>query len=237
MKTKPIIFNTEMVQAISLGYKKQTRRLVPLNVVNLVNDKDVSLENAASYYCPYQPGDQLWVRETWSPDHKNVYPFSSIVYKADYSLWELKEIHEHNHYDLDNPGSECLACQNFKWRPSIHMKKRDSRITLEVTSVKIQRLQDITEDEALAEGCPTCDKCQYPWGDTRSRFGRGVRDDALSNACGGKPWHMCSGSCGGLTATEWFHSYWDIIYCAEDKDYARWVADPYVWVIEFERKI
>ena len=117
------------------------------------------------------------------------------------------------------------------------MKKRDSRITLEVISAKVQKLQDITEEEALSEGCPVCPDCQYPWGDSKNRWGRGAYDDPLSNACGGKPWGRCYGSCCGQSATEWFHSYWDIIYCAEDKDYARWVANPYVWVVEFERKL
>lgn len=235
MKTSPIIFNTEMVQAILAGYKKQTRRLVSHEVVTRIKDRDVFLENAVSYYCPYQLGDQIWVRETWSPDHKNVYPFNSIAYKADYSLRELKEIREHNHDDTDKPGPDCLACQNFKWHPSIHMKKMDSRINLEVTSVGIRRLQDITEDEAEAEGCPVCPNCQYPFGTSISRFGRGVVEDLENYEGGGKPWVTCFGSCDGQTAKEWFHNCWNLIYCAEDKDYARWVANPYVWVVEFKR--
>jgi hypothetical protein len=79
--------------------------------------------------CPYGvPGDRLWVRETWHPSDSG-----PELYAADYDSKE-------------RAGVEA-------WKPSIHMPRRASRITLEVTDVRVERLQDITEDEARAEGC------------------------------------------------------------------------------------
>lgn len=118
MKERPIIFNGEMVRTIIDGRKTQTRRTI----------------NGGDYTpwqpCPFgQPGDHLWVRETWA-EHDEV----EVVYR-----------NPPNWSPLDVPPVD-------KWRPSIHMPHWASRITLEITSVRLERVQDISEEDAKAEG-------------------------------------------------------------------------------------
>ena len=131
MKEHPILFSGPMVRAILEGRKTQTRRVMKLNM-----DGGVYSEPR----CPDGvPGDRLWVRETWAdvrwmqePEH---FP-NGVSYRADCSADSLKLA---EHYGV-------------RWKPSIHMPRWASRITLEVTEVRAQRLQDITEEDARAEG-------------------------------------------------------------------------------------
>jgi hypothetical protein len=140
---KPIIFSTPMVQAILDGKKTQTRRVVKINGCPITSPKE-SLEltkegliyysfcSMSGYYKPLcQPGDILWVRETWSKDENGEY-----VYRANYGTTE----------DDSFPPSM------FKWKPSIHMPREAARIFLRVTDVRVERLQDITDEDAMAEG-------------------------------------------------------------------------------------
>ena len=135
---KPILFNTEMVKAILGGRKTQTRRLRGLGVVNCVtalwkienlegNEYKLSYaKEIITVNCPYgKIGDQLWVRETFA--EKDDY---SIYYKANY-----KDVY-----------------MDVRWKPSIHMPKKYARIFLEITNINIERVQDITQKDALAEG-------------------------------------------------------------------------------------
>ena len=140
---KPIIFSTPMVQAILDGRKTQTRRLIKDK--DITNNFDIDVDGSAYAYinpetgdsCPptaiakYQVGDILWVRETWSKDENGEY-----VYRTNYGTTE----------DDSFPPSV------FKWKPSIHMPREAARIFLLVTNVRVERLQDITEDEAIKEG-------------------------------------------------------------------------------------
>ena len=104
--------------------------------------------------CPYgAAGDRLWVRETWSPDHRHVYPCWSIVYRADGYVDEPVECR--CDYDEKRRGltsADCLKCAGFKWRPSIFMPRGASRLSLDVGSVRVERLHDITDAEATLEG-------------------------------------------------------------------------------------
>jgi hypothetical protein len=140
----PILFDTEMVKAILSGWKTQTRRLFksPLSKAmepahEIWHDGGewiARLKNGQCYrpniVCPYgEPGDLLWVKETWAP------AINAVAYKADYSKSVLSE--------KRNQGL---------WYPSIHMAKKDSRLWLKITDIKAQRIQSITEDEAKAEG-------------------------------------------------------------------------------------
>ena len=144
---KPILFNSEMVRAILTNKKTQTRRVVKLQPQYHPNG-DYWLTNTdywyAKYkpkfetlkkYSKYQPGDILYVRETWANirDWVDVDPdvgmTDGYIYKAN---WRCDE--------------------HPKWRPSIHMPKVAARIILEITDIKIERLQDITSEEAIAEG-------------------------------------------------------------------------------------
>jgi hypothetical protein len=133
MKERPILFNGDMVRAILSGQKMQTRRPVkpPFEIhPNGFITKADKNGRFNPYQCPFgQPADRLWVRETWAPDA------GEILYRA----------------DLDSDESEPI-----QWHPSIHMPRAASRILLEIDESKIERVQDITEDGARAEGvvCP-----------------------------------------------------------------------------------
>ena len=137
MSTKPILFNTEMVRAILGGRKTCTRRLIKHNVDAMLNSPyhkkhpEVEDKQIISKLClpPYQPGDVLYVRETWSEWT------GGYVYKA----WS-------------SPFPQAGAYLGEKWHPSIHMPKDAARIWLKVTEVRVERLQDITIDGIRNEG-------------------------------------------------------------------------------------
>lgn len=143
MASKPILFNTEMVQAILDGRKSMTRRVIKDK--DITNNFDIDVDGSAYAYinpetgdsypptaiAKYQAGDILWVRETWSKDENGEY-----VYRANYGTTE----------DDSFPPSM------YKWKPSIHMPREAARIFLKVTNVKVERLQDIAEEDALKEG-------------------------------------------------------------------------------------
>lgn len=135
MSEKPILFNAEMVRAILDGRKTQTRRIVNTN-----KNKETVLGVAG--YCPYgERGDYLWVRETFGFQVRSYGGGTGeyIVYKA------------------DNPNAikYATACGKkvpVAWKPSIHMPRSFSRINLEIISIRVDRLQDITEEDAVSEG-------------------------------------------------------------------------------------
>ena len=146
-KEKPILFNGDMVRAILDGRKTQTRRPVKIDMANafdpprgkedvsagypLFEDGDGTWHKAVDC-CPFgQVGDRLWVRETWAG-----WQPGSPVFKADGS-------------DITCHKSDHLVSS---WRPSIHMPRWASRITLEITGIRVERVQDISEDDAIAEG-------------------------------------------------------------------------------------
>ena len=161
MKERPIIFSAPMVRAILAGRKTQTRRAVA-NV-----DADGTVWKSRHRYrgvrpmtdappdilewCPYgQPGDRLWVREPFDfipsggPDEPQA---CEIVYWATGSNEPRTAPSEYNP----------MIYGREKVRPSIHMPRWASRITLEVVSVRVERLQDISDPDAMAEGCSTRD--------------------------------------------------------------------------------
>ena len=145
MAIKPILFNTEMVRAILDGRKSCTRRIIKPQWEECPHCKYVHNEYiydkmAENVYCarcgypieperrsPYQPGDILYVRETFIQMAAHTF-----WYKADGKSWMLKAL---------------------RWKPSIHMPKEAARIWLKVTDVRVERLQDMTDDDAEAEGC------------------------------------------------------------------------------------
>lgn len=198
---KPILFSTEMVRANLDGIKTRTRRVVQpqpdedhkffLGVVTCSTDgKNIGScgwgtnENGGSiqYAKPrYRVGDILWVRETWCelPKHK-------YHYRADAGRGTDKEFFE--------------AVTDIKWRPSRYMPKAAARIFLEVTSVRGERVQDITPDEARAEGHPG-----RPFS-TRLPIDPRVHDDA---------------------AMDWYMDLWDHLNAKRGYPYA---SNPWVWV-------
>lgn len=153
-----------------------------------------------------EPGDRLWVRETWSSDFANNYPHERVWYAADND--RRHEIHVSDGVrGIYSPESHEHV--PFRWRPSIHMPHWASRITLEVTGVCIERLQDISETDALAEGIRQHDQ-KNGW----------VNECTLAD---GKR-HFDASAYG------MFQQVWADINGAES-----WDANPWVWVVEFKR--
>lgn len=143
----PILFNTKMVRAILDGRKTCTRRLVKFlpgenpQWTGYIKD-ELMLYNGKNEPCirkaPYQVGDVLYVRETWSEWT------DGYLYKA----W-------------NSPFPQAGQSSVMKWHPSIHMPKEAARIWLKVTDVRLERLQEITNDGCVAEGvyASRCDTC------------------------------------------------------------------------------
>ena len=225
MKEHPILFSAPMVRAILAGTKTQTRRVVKPQphhgqvgrMANLggtdwaMDDGDLS----GLWRCPYgQPGDRLWVRETWAAvhfsfDHETGYcddlhgshdippaktPYWTPVYAAD-------DYHEKH---IDDRG--------FPWRPSIHMPRWASRITLEIVSVRVERLNEISEDDAMAEGVETTMRAVSP-----SQTVEVFKD------------YFAPGAHHQRDARGSFSSLWESINGA-----GSWDANPWVWVVEFK---
>lgn len=184
MSIKPILFNTEMVRAILDGRKTCTRRVLkqPFEVhPNGYITKPRGNERLCPYIPPYQPGDILYVRETWC--------------KGSYGNEKEKY-----YYKADDNNFFCT------WHPSIHMPKEAARIWLKVMNVRVERLQDITDDGAKAEGANWKNGKNVGWEEKMRR-----------------------------TAVERFAEIWNSTIKKSDLDRYGWNANPYVWVIEFER--
>ena len=148
MKERPILFSGAMVRALLADAKTQTRRVVKMESHQQIEQRDDGRdwpwmydgERDADYWmaCPYgQPGDRLWVRETFARIDGQTRPWIETDYQATYT---------HGDRLGDTLGIK------KRWTPSIHMPRHASRITLEVTSVRVERLQDIDLADALAEG-------------------------------------------------------------------------------------
>lgn len=149
-RKRGILFSGPMVRAILEGRKSQTRRVVNPRLLPRAHSPFVGgdglwrwMTGAISYVederrCPHgQPGDRLWVRETWGvlyPQHKGDAD-EPVFYRADYTQDEM--------------DGQVMP----RWRPSIFMPRWASRITLDLTEVRVERLQDISEEDARAEGC------------------------------------------------------------------------------------
>ena len=216
MPIKPILFNkqisTEMVRAILDGRKSCTRRLVkpqpdekhtfPLGFVTDSTEKKevgcfgfgINEYGGSIQYAkpPYQPGDILYVRETWM-DYAGL-----TMYKADCDIYRL----------------DSLNFAGFGWKPSIHMPKEAARIWLKVTDVRVERLQDITPKGAESEGVGNLFYDDIGYGE--KNYGTEVDTEY------------------GI-AKEQFAWLWESTIKKSDIDRYGWNANPYVWVIEFER--
>lgn len=162
MKERPILFSAPMVRAILEGRKTQTRRILktqPFNVVPFIgaDDRPTGEFGLCSCHhmvidqhvrCPYgQPGDRLWVREAHAIVPRTAYAQSEGVQQT----IRRDDNHDAAIYREGWDRSE----GGIRWRPSIHMPRWASRITLEITGVRVERLQDISEEDALAEGVRT----------------------------------------------------------------------------------
>lgn len=191
MAIKPILFNTEMVRAILGGRKSCTRRVV--------KPQPTARYGAQCIKPPCQPGDILYVRETWER----------------FECWNCEGDERGN--CPNEPQKSVLdktcGCYMYratneisgdaKWHPSIHMPKEAARIWLKVTNVRVERLQEVSAESALAEGAD-------------------------------KYIHTNGGLDENMTITS-FIGIWNSTIKKSDLDRYGWDANPYVWVISFER--
>ena len=165
MKERPILFNAAMVRAILAGQKTQTRRILKTQPIHdhvlqgwiadkQANDPAIAVfgekrdypTHSISIRCPYgQVGDRLWVRETFVFGYEIDDGCSPI---GEEKIWYRATDALDNWYDM---GLDCEV--NVPWKPSIHMPRGASRILLEITDVRIERLQCISQADAIAEGC------------------------------------------------------------------------------------
>ena len=204
MKERPILFSAPMVRAVLDGNKTQTRRVVkrlpwfdPAGNRWLIGDLKFNTEAVAMATLPLlspygRPGDQLWVRETWAqPAAMDPGP---TVYRADYPACVPVG------YENIPPADQ------ITWKPSIHMPRALSRILLEVTGVRVERLNDIDGRDAIAEGL-------------------------VDLGIEGARWHWDKCAKEGYFAP-WraYRALWEQINGA-----GSWEANPWVWVVEFKR--
>jgi hypothetical protein len=216
MKERPIIFSAPMVRAMLDGSKTQTRRIIkwPKEVSiyagtrSPADPEDCRVLNGRPIYmcghdstafrhviCPYGVvGDRLWVREThlawWNTGVDGTKPgFSHVAaYKAD-------------GYELES---------DEKWIPSIHMVRAASRITIEITDVRVERLQDISEEDAIAEG---------------------IEYNPKLDPVGPSKWRVYGRPSTGTNVPESsYESLWETINGA-----GSWALNPFVYVVEFKR--
>ncbi|MBI6666982.1 hypothetical protein B1F73_23685 [Pseudomonas syringae] len=222
-KERPILFSAPMVRAILEGRKTVTRREVK---------KPAALDCLAAGFepaflalpgnadlSPYgRAGDRLWLRETWSD--VNLQGAPGIAYRADGDVRDLMEdasfLNEDGAFNYDDPRSkpyqfacwseDLLGGKEGRWRPSIHIPRWASRILLEITDVRVERLQDISEDQAKAEGI------------------RLYTDHAEL----GEWWHVDGIETYSADPRKSFELLWTSVG-------GDWNANPWVWVVEFKR--
>ena len=224
MAIKPILFNTDMVRANLDGRKSCTRRLVkpqpdekhtyPLGFVTDSTEKKevgcfgfgIDEYGGSIQYAkpPYQPGDILYVRETWSEGYEE----GTYIYRADDKLADLPTFKE---------SSKLI------YHPSIHMPKEAARIWLKVTDVRVERLQEIDEDGVWDEGFRFKLPCL-------TRVSADGHTCDLDGPCTSSI-KYCDMTMGELFGRE----LWNSTIKKSDLDRYGWDANPWVWVIEFER--
>jgi hypothetical protein len=214
MKEHPILFSTPMVQAILEGRKSKTRRIMKIQPKHQEVNFGWANIGERWYYppvapmidikCPYgQPGDILWVRETWQ--HTKVLNIHQTdenygyVYKADGQPWEDYE--------------------GWTWKPSIFMPKDACRIFLKLTKIRIERLEDITKEDAIAEGIEKWEQmCQTRYKSYVEPM-VGFWDDGS---------HLQTGGVHPAIAS--YRSLW-----AKINGFDNLNSNPWVFVYEFER--
>jgi len=194
MKERPILFNAPMINAILAGEKTQTRRIVKhipdwctrAGYTCFTPKGCVSFRGVFKEYGPAEKfikcrygeiGDELWVRETFRKQR------GQILYRADYE-----------------------KTKNFKWKPSVHMSRQDSRIQLKIINIRVERLQDISDEDCYAEGIEE-------W----------LKNEENHPICNGKKTKFTN-------VKQAFKHLWESI-----NGEGSWKTNPWLWVIEFER--
>ena len=227
MAIKPILFNkqisTEMVRAILDGQKTCTRRILKHNVESILNSPyhkkhpEVEERQIISKLCqpPYQPGDIMYVRETWQ-----------YLYELDGNEQIIEGTGKYYYAATDTipfdtyVDASGVTHERVPWHPSIHMPKEAARIWLKVTGVRMERLQEMKPVDVIKEGAyPDCWDCLNTYEESGSQCCYGTEEE-------------CS-QCDEVMM-EW-EKLWTSTIKKSDLDCYGWDANPYVWVIEFER--
>lgn len=245
MKTTPILFSTDMVQAILDGRKPQTRRIYKLpqecdhskfmeadwknDPSEFNSDKDspeywyCSLcgngiserNNFKGIKCPYgKPGDILWVRETFRKYYRgednDVLDFDNEIIEFAADNPEPVYLSDGDGFiEFNKDGSEKM----IPWKPSIFMPKAACRIFLKITNVRVERIQDISEEDAIAEGIYSFTKDGQLY-----KYWYNSKGDVIT-------WRDMP-----RTAVEAYKMLWIQINGSDS-----WEANPFVWVVEFEQ--
>jgi hypothetical protein len=211
-----MLYSAPMVRGLLNDTKNQTRRVVKQQIVQ--DDRFVGgfkligpggVETAidgplASFQSPYgSPGDRLWVRETFCP----IYPQDPTYNSGRPIEYDYAATYQHGNRLGDSLGVK------KRWKPSIHMPRRASRITLEITGVRVERLQDISEADAIAEGV---ESFTYRGLTTYHNY-------ALSDE-----WAEVSPMLE--SPIESYQTLWESINGPDS-----WAENPWVWVVEFKR--
>ena len=220
MAIKPILFNTEMVRAILDGRKDATRRIVkgfiPDDAVwgytaftpkGYISCRGTFADGYGEKFfkLPCEPGDILYVRETWHKYTKRIGKGESCRL-AEFCGYKASVA---NSEDAEEP-----------WHPSIHMPKEAARIWLKVIDVRVERLQEMKPVDVIKEGAyPDCWDCLNTYGESGSQCCYGTEE-------------QCS-QCDEVMM-EW-EKLWNSTIKKSDIDRYGWDANPWVWVIEFER--
>jgi len=151
MADRSILFSAPMVRAILAGTKTQTRRVMPARpLISTYDGRPVVQDRDGVYRAPetrYKVGDRLWVREGFMPAPEEAPPETPRP-----TLWNIAYAAGGFRECTAPAGYDPMLYNYERWSPSIHMPRWASRITLTVTEVRVQRLQDITEEDAIAEG-------------------------------------------------------------------------------------
>lgn len=227
---RPILFNTEMVKAILDGRKTQTRRIIKPQPSNprWNNIGWIGWDDGHGYRMksPCEVGDVLWVRETWAEMPHG------FVYRADGE--------KHEGWDRED-----------RWRPSLYMPKEAARIFLKVRNVRVERLQSISHFDAINEGIGhifdnLTDADYKSWAARSGYAGKEKSDWPYTNYL----WHGNFGTCGtgNKISDAWpyqyrgyenprysFSSLWNSTVPMKNWDQYGWEANPWVFVIAFER--
>jgi len=205
MKDKPILMSAPMVRATLDGSKTQTRRIAKpshgkrwlANSDNLIADCAVA---GIDLICPFgKPGDLLWVRETSLPDFPKEFSYYDNTWQEVPAKYRKPK---HCIYKATWDGFELI------WKPSIHMPRWASRLTLEITDVRIERLNDISEKDAVAEGIEPFENGWINYiHEQRGYAGTGYETNPIDS----------------------YASLWESINGS-----GSWDKNPWVWVISFK---
>ncbi len=202
MKEKPILFKAEMVKAIFDGRKSVTRRVIKPQPVGMdkVYFKDFR-RDFGGRKPRYEVGDELWVREAiWLPPY-----ITSKMIREGADTWPSR----HYRADIDKAIEEELKEWGWRLKTGMFMSKRYARIWLEVTGLRVEKLQEISEEDAIAEGV----------------------EPIISPVTGEKLWRDYSGGFLMPSAKTSYMALWEVINGKRHP----WSSDPWLWVIEFRR--